>query len=137
MVPLEAGSGADVGMREFCRRLGTALGQPVVVVNKPGAGSSIGYRAVRDSKPDGYTIYGKQIHGVREVHWVDLGLPEAIWVLEMKDFGPLLVTMDSWGRSFYDELRVEENLHKIYIEKGMIRRGTCRRGRLHSVISSQ
>jgi tripartite-type tricarboxylate transporter receptor subunit TctC len=35
------------------------LGQPVVVVNKPGGGSSIGYRELYNAKPDGYTIgYG-------------------------------------------------------------------------------
>jgi fumarate hydratase subunit beta len=69
------------------------------------------------------SFYGKQIDRVKEVHWVDLGLPEAIWVLEMKNFGPLLVTMDSRGRSLYDELEVEENLHKIYMEKGIDPKG--------------
>lgn len=56
IVALEAGSGGDTGMRVFCKRLEPLLGQPVVVVNKPGAGSSIGYRAIREAKPDGYTI---------------------------------------------------------------------------------
>ncbi len=37
----------------------------------------------------------------------------------MKDFGPLLVTMDSRGRSLYDELGIEENLRKLYMEKGI------------------
>ena len=65
------------------------------------------------------SFYARQIVKVKEVHWLDLGLPEAIWVLEMKDFGPLLVTMDSHGRSLYDELGIEENLQKIYSEKGI------------------
>jgi fumarate hydratase subunit beta len=65
------------------------------------------------------SFYARQIVKVKEVHWLDLGLPEAIWTLEMKDFGPLLVTMDSYGRSLYDELGIEENLRKIYLEKGI------------------
>lgn len=56
IIPLEAGGGLDIAMRPFCEKLGAVLGQPVIVVNKPGAGSSIGYRAVHDAKPDGYTI---------------------------------------------------------------------------------
>ena len=41
----------------------------------------------------------------------------------MKDFGPLLVARDSWGRSLYDEIEVEKSLHKIYMEKGMDPKG--------------
>jgi tripartite-type tricarboxylate transporter receptor subunit TctC len=56
IVPLDAGGGLDVSIRPFGETLGKVLGQPVVIVNKPGAGSSIGYRATHDGKPDGYTI---------------------------------------------------------------------------------
>lgn len=56
IVPVDAGGGLDVAIRPFCEKLGAILGQPVVVVNKPGAGSTIAYRAVHDAKPDGYTI---------------------------------------------------------------------------------
>jgi fumarate hydratase subunit beta len=33
--------------------------------------------------------------------WLDLGSPEALWGLEVKDFGPLLVSMDCSGASLY------------------------------------
>jgi len=56
------------------------------------------------------SLYAKQIHRVKEVHWLDLGIPEAVWVLEMKDFGPLLVAMDSHGKSLYADLGMEKNL---------------------------
>jgi tripartite-type tricarboxylate transporter receptor subunit TctC len=56
IVPLEAGSDGDILTRQLCPKLSSSLGQPVVVVNKPGAGSSIGYRELHDAKPDGYTI---------------------------------------------------------------------------------
>jgi fumarate hydratase subunit beta len=69
------------------------------------------------------SFYAHQIVRVKEVHWLDLGLPEAIWVLEMKEFGPLLVTMDAGGRSLYDELRIGENLQRIFAEKGIDPKG--------------
>jgi tripartite-type tricarboxylate transporter receptor subunit TctC len=57
--PLQGGSYADVFWRPLCQKAQAVLGQPVVVVNKPGAGSSIGYREIFAAKPDGYTIgYG-------------------------------------------------------------------------------
>ncbi|MCE4611806.1 MAG: FumA C-terminus/TtdB family hydratase beta subunit [Desulfurococcales archaeon] len=41
------------------------------------------------------------IKRVVDVHWLDLGVPEALWVLEVEDFGPLIVTMDSRGSSLH------------------------------------
>lgn len=56
IVPAEAGSDGDIIARPLCQKVSALLGQPVIVVNKPGAGSSIGYREIHDAKPDGYTI---------------------------------------------------------------------------------
>jgi fumarate hydratase subunit beta len=42
-------------------------------------------------------LAAKQIKNVKEVYWRDLGDPEAVWVFEVKDFGPCIVTMDSRG----------------------------------------
>jgi tripartite-type tricarboxylate transporter receptor subunit TctC len=56
IVPLEAGSDGDVIARPVMQKVSQILGHPVMIVNKPGAGSSIGYREVHRSKPDGYTI---------------------------------------------------------------------------------
>ena len=36
------------------------------------------------------------------VEWLDLGMPEAIWDLNVDKFGPLIVAMDSEGNSLYD-----------------------------------
>ena len=56
LVPNEAGSSADMAARVLADKLQAQLGQPVVVTNKPGAGSTIGNRELHDAKPDGYTI---------------------------------------------------------------------------------
>src|SRR5690606_33665495 len=56
VVPWPAGGGSDILMRMIAEKTSGTLGQPVVVVNKPGAGGSIGLKEVAESKPDGYTI---------------------------------------------------------------------------------
>lgn len=44
------------------------------------------------------------------VHWEDLGMPEAVWHLRAKEFGPLVVAMDSHGRSLFKE--IEDSVKK-------------------------
>ena len=56
IIPIEAGGGGDIQVRPLAAQVGTLIGQPLMVVNKPGAGSSIGYREIHDSKPNGYTF---------------------------------------------------------------------------------
>jgi fumarate hydratase subunit beta len=50
-------------------------------------------------------LYVKSILDVKSVNWIDLGVPEAIWELEVKDFGPLVVAMDSNGSNLYEEVK--------------------------------
>lgn len=52
-------------------------------------------------------LYVKSILEVKSVNWIDLGIPEAIWELEVKDFGPLVVAMDSKGNNLYEEVKQE------------------------------
>ena len=56
VIPLTAGSGADIAGRIVARHLGEAWKQPVIVENRPGAGGQIGTQAVVNSEPDGYTL---------------------------------------------------------------------------------
>ena len=59
VVPVGAGSASDVRARQIAERLSKALGQPVIVDNRPGAASTIGAAYVATSRPDGYTLlYG-------------------------------------------------------------------------------
>ena len=52
-----AGGSTDVFARSIAVPLGEALGQAVVVENKPGAGGMIGMTAAAKANPDGYTIH--------------------------------------------------------------------------------
>ena len=49
------------------------------------------------------TLIAQSVQEVLTVHKMDFGVPEAIWVLEVKDF-PVVVTMDSHGNSLHDEV---------------------------------
>jgi len=44
-------------------------------------------------------LYAKQVVKVEDVHWLGLGVPEATWVLSVKELGPLIVGIDSEGKS--------------------------------------
>jgi tripartite-type tricarboxylate transporter receptor subunit TctC len=56
IVPYAAGGGNDVMARIVADKMGAALGQPIVVENRGGAGGSIATRAVAHAAPDGYTL---------------------------------------------------------------------------------
>ena len=56
LVPLAAGSTADIVSRFAGQELSKALGQPVVIENKPGAGGTIAMAELARAAPDGYTL---------------------------------------------------------------------------------
>lgn len=57
VVGFSAGGTTDVSARIIGKEMGEALGQPVVVENRPGAGSNIATEMVMRAAPDGYTLY--------------------------------------------------------------------------------
>ncbi len=68
-------------------------------------------------------LAAQAISDITDVHWLsELGMPEAVWVLSVKEFGPLTVTMDAHGESLYTTLgeTVHENMQAIHdrIERG-------------------
>ena len=61
-----------------------------------------------------------QIEEIEDMYWPELH-PEAIYKFRVKDLGPLVVAMDSHGRSLYDEIRaeVQKNLPHVYQHLGI------------------
>ena len=60
-------------------------------------------------------VASKGIKRVKEVHWLDLGTPECLWVLDCVDFGPLVVGIDTKGDSLFQIVadKAHKNLGKI------------------------
>jgi tripartite-type tricarboxylate transporter receptor subunit TctC len=56
IVPIAPGGGTDVFARLLAEIVGTSLGQPIVVENRPGASSTIGTQFVAEQRPDGTTL---------------------------------------------------------------------------------
>jgi tripartite-type tricarboxylate transporter receptor subunit TctC len=56
VVGYSAGGAVDIVARTLGQSLSAAMGQPVLVDNKPGAGTNIAVKAVIDAPPDGYTL---------------------------------------------------------------------------------
>jgi len=62
VVPFPAGGTTDVLARALGQELAKNLGQPVIVENKPGAGSTLGADFVAKAKPDGHTLLMGAVH---------------------------------------------------------------------------
>jgi fumarate hydratase subunit beta len=98
-----------------------------VVIGKGGMGrrtteAMAKYGAVYGAFTGGAAILAaKAIKGVRGVEWLDLGTPEALWIFEVENFGPLTVAIDSHGNNLYLDVakNVEENRRRIYEKLGL------------------
>jgi tartrate/fumarate subfamily iron-sulfur-dependent hydro-lyase beta chain len=53
--------------------------------------------------------FALKVKKVVDGFWLDLGLPEALWVFEFDEFGPLVVETDILGRSIYDQIADDFN----------------------------
>lgn len=56
IVPFPAGGVTDIGARIVSEKMATLLGQPIIIENRPGAGSRLGTVSVMKSQKDGYTL---------------------------------------------------------------------------------
>src|SRR3954466_13478075 len=80
IVPTGPGSAVDVNARRVTPKLAEALGQPVVVENRPGANSMIGAREAARAAPDGYTLFQAVVNNAIN----DALAPDACCVLNDK-----------------------------------------------------
>jgi tripartite-type tricarboxylate transporter receptor subunit TctC len=91
VVPFPAGGSADVQSRMIADELAKALGQPVIVDNKPGAGGNIGAAEAARAQADGYTLF----MATTGTHASNVHLYKNLPYDPVKDFAPLtLVTIN-------------------------------------------
>ncbi len=98
-----------------------------VVIGKGGMGkrttdAMMKYGAVYGAFTGGAAILAaKAIKDVKGVEWYDLGMPEAMWIFEAEEFGPLAVAIDSHGNNLFTDVAktVEQNKQRIYQKLGI------------------
>jgi tripartite-type tricarboxylate transporter receptor subunit TctC len=91
IVPFPAGGASDVMARLLADRLSPALGQIVIVENRPGgAGGSIGAKAVATADPDGYTLLLCPLEVLTQAPLVYRNID-----YEAKSFAPIALLMSS------------------------------------------
>jgi len=98
-----------------------------IVVGKGGMGKKTAdamklYGAVYGAFTGGAGVLAaKAIKRVKSVEWSDLGMPEAMWILEVEDFGPLTVAIDAHGNNLFETIqtKVDEEKLKIYRKLGL------------------
>jgi len=66
-------------------------------------------------------LAGQAIRSVKAVHWLDLGMPEALWTFDVADFGPLIVAIDTYGRNLHADVAkaVAAKRQQIYRRMGV------------------
>jgi tripartite-type tricarboxylate transporter receptor subunit TctC len=93
IVPLGAGSTADIFARIVGTELGTALGATFVVQDRPGGGGNIGVETVARANPDGYTI----VVGTNGQLAINVGLFDKLPFDPVKDFSPIMPMVESFN----------------------------------------
>jgi fumarate hydratase subunit beta len=96
--------------------------KPRVIIGKGGMGEKTTsamakYGAIYGAFTGGAAVLAaKTIKNVKNVAWLDLGMPDAMWVLEMEKFGPLLVAIDSHGNNLFRNIaeQAERNRQSAY-----------------------
>ncbi|NBS48375.1 MAG: tripartite tricarboxylate transporter substrate binding protein [Betaproteobacteria bacterium] len=86
VIPFPAGGATDIIARQVAQRLGTTLGQQVVVDNKPGAGGAIGSDIVAKAPADGYTL----LMATSSTHSIGPVLSAKMPYDAVKDFAPIV-----------------------------------------------
>ena len=87
VVPFAPGGTTDILARTVGEKLALAVGQPVIIENKPGAGGGVGAEFVAKAAPDGYTIMG----GTISTHAINASLYKNLPYDPVKDFAPIVL----------------------------------------------
>lgn len=99
--------------KEFVQQTGVKL-----IVGKGGMGKNTEqackeYKALHVVFPAGCAVLAAtQVEEIEDAQWLDLGMPETLWVSRVKEFGPLIVSIDTEGRNLFEENKVEFNKKK-------------------------
>lgn len=105
--------------KEFVAQTGVKL-----IVGKGGMGPETEaackeYKALHVIFPAGCAVLAAtQVEEIERAEWRDLGMPETLWVCRVKEFGPLIVSIDSHGNNLFEKNKAVFNERKdeVYME---------------------
>lgn len=89
-----------------------------VIVGKGGMGPNTErackeFGAIHCVFPAGCAVVAAtEVEKIVEHHWDELGMPETLWCNKVKEFGPLIVSIDAQGRNLFEENKVVFNERK-------------------------
>ena len=89
-----------------------------VIVGKGGMGPNTErackeFGAIHCVFPAGCAVVAAtEVERIAEHHWDELGMPETLWCNKVKEFGPLIVSIDAEGRNLFEENKVVFNERK-------------------------
>ena len=98
---------------EFIKKTGVRI-----IIGKGGMGEGTQegcriFKALHCVFPAGCAVVAAtKIEKIEEVFWRDLGMPESLWVCRVREFGPLIVSIDAEGRNLFEELKIGYNRRK-------------------------
>ena len=103
----------EVHEKEFIKQTGVKL-----IIGKGGMGPETvagcnEYKAVHAVFPGGCAVLAaSRVEQIERVEWLDLGMPEALWVSRVKNFGPLIISIDTKGNNLFEKNKAEFNARK-------------------------
>ena len=99
--------------REFIAKTGVRL-----IVGKGGMGEGTmsgckEFGAIHCVFPAGCAVVAAtQVEGIESADWTELGMPETLWKCRVKEFGPLIVSIDAHGNNLFEQNKVKFNEKK-------------------------
>ena len=99
--------------KEFVEQSGVKL-----IVGKGGMGPNTveackKFKALHVVFPAGCAVLAAtEVEKIEGAEWKDLGMPETLWICRVKEFGPLIVSIDTYGRNLFEEKKVVYNEKK-------------------------
>jgi len=104
--------------KEFIAETGVKL-----IIGKGGMGPNTvegcqTHKAVHAVFPGGCAVLAAtEVEEIERVEWLELGMPEALWVCRVKNFGPLIISIDTKGNNLFENNKAKFNEKKVPIVK--------------------
>lgn len=102
--------------KEFIRETGVKL-----IIGKGGMGPETmegcrTHKALHAVFPGGCAVLAaSEVEEIEKVEWLDLGMPEALWVSRVKNFGPLIISIDTKGNNLFEANKARFNEKKVLV----------------------